>query len=370
LRKQKVMATAEEGGQEVAREAVWEDVGEGRMWVSRRRWEICVVLATNRGSQVQFVLICSEAWALSLFSLVTFSRPLVLSLLLKVEYRHTCTPCFALLIHEFRMARNSRSSKSRRSKPRPPKMGRKWTQDDLLAYNIKIDYQDLTTFFGVTELPPPNVVNDVLTAHDVAASNDESANHMLVYMKYMTTVDIDTGTLNFVRPLFELLKYAEGEQQRSLFLWTNLRYMSSPGRPPQVDACVIDHSQYEAMILVVKVDRHLRGFDAEARLISDAIAAFHNDNNMRAKRFGTNPLASKVMPGIVMDGTMPTFYKIPITAELVRAVESGERPEQETVVHAYVPEVPTKVPRPEEGMKPLDNRYIILSCYDAFKKFM
>jgi hypothetical protein len=76
------------------------------------------------------------------------------------------------------------------------------------------------------------------------------------------------------------------------------------------------------------------------------------------------------MPGIVMNGIMPTFYKIPITAELVTAVEPGkepgENPEQETVVYAYLPEVP----RPEEGMRPLDNRYIILSCFEAFKQFL
>ena len=62
----------------------------------------------------------------------------------------------------------------------------------------------------------------------------------------------------------------------------------------------------------------------------------------RVKYRGTDPLTSKVMLGIVMDGTMPMFYKIPITAELVRAVETGKQPEQETVVHAYVPasEVP------------------------------
>ena len=87
---------------------------------------------------------------------------------------------------------------------------------------------------------------------------------------------------------------------------------------------------------------------------------------MRVKRLGTNPLTSKVMPGIVMDGTMPTFYKIPITLELVTAVESGECLEQETIVYAYRPEVP----RPEEGMKPVDNLYIILSCSEAFRNFL
>jgi hypothetical protein len=87
---------------------------------------------------------------------------------------------------------------------------------------------------------------------------------------------------------------------------------------------------------------------------------------MRVKHLGTEPLTSKVMPGIVMDGTMPTFYKIPITPELVTAVESGEHPEEDTIVHAYRPEVP----RAEEGMRPLENRSIILSCFGAFRQYL
>ena len=64
---------------------------------------------------------------------------------------------------------------------------------------------------------------------------------------------------------------------------------------------------------------------------------------MRVKRLGsTEPLSGKVILGMVMDGTMPTFYKISITPELVRAVESGEQPEQETVIHAYLPDRGTK----------------------------
>ena len=80
------------------------------------------------------------------------------------------------------------------------------------------------------------------------------------------------------------------------------------------------------------MDRHSRGFDPETRLISDTIAAFHNDNIRRVKHLDTNPLTSKVMPGIVMDGTMLTFYKIPVTPELVTAIGSGEPPEQETEI--------------------------------------
>jgi hypothetical protein len=267
------------------------------------------------------------------------------------------------------MARNSRLSKSRRSKSRPAKMGRTWTQDDVLAYNIKIVYQDLTTFFGVTDLPPPDVEGDAVTAQDHATATDSGVRTMLIHMRKVIDPDPDPHnryykTISFVIPLFNVIRYDDVIRRKSTVLGPGLRYLASQGRPPVVDICISDDSG--AIILVVKVDRPSRGFDPEPRLISDSIAAFHNDNIRRVKHLGTNPLASKVMPGIVMHGTIPTFYKIPVTPELVRAVESSERPEQETVVYAYHPEVP----RPEEGMKPLDNRYIILSCFEAFKQFM
>ena len=112
------------------------------------------------------------------------------------------------------------------------------------------------------------------------------------------------------------------------------------------------------------MDRHSRGFDPEPRLISDTIAAFHKRQREAREASGIGLLASKIMSGIVMDDSMPTFYRILVAPELVSAVESGERPEQETVVHAYRPEVP----RPEEGITPLDSRYIILSCYETLRQ--
>ena len=202
-------------------------------------------------------------------------------------------------------------------------MGRKWTQDDVLAYKIKVIYQDLTTFFGMTDLPPPDVASarDALTAQDVATTNDSRTCAMLSHMKRVKDPDNrEPATIDFVRELFTLLRYPHVSRKSSMAMRPKLTYMASQGSPPEVDICIMDGSK--AIILVVKVDRHSPGFDPEPRLISDAIAAFHNDNIRRVKHLGTNPLISKVMPGIVMDGTMPTFYKIPVTAELVRAVDT------------------------------------------------
>jgi hypothetical protein len=268
------------------------------------------------------------------------------------------------------MARRSRFSKSR-SKSRPSKMGRKWTQDDLLAYNIKVVHEDLETFFGVMNLPPPNIENDPLAAQRIAFKTDYFISLMLSDINNpMLPDNRASSTATFASDLldFNLLGYAAVEPERYTLLWPNLSYLETQGRPPQPDICVVDSTR--TVLLVARVDRHSHGSDPEPRLISDAIAAFHNSNIMRVKRLGIDPITSKIMPGIVMDGTMPTFYKVPITPELVTAVESGKKPDQETIVHVYRPEVR----RPEEGMlaamKPLDNRSIILSCYEAFKQFL
>ena len=73
------------------------------------------------------------------------------------------------------------------------------------------------------------------------------------------------------------------------------------------------------------------------------------------------------MPGIVLVGTTPTFYKIPVTTSLVRHIAEGTYPPETTTVFAHVPDLPRPLRRYSEGMKPLDNRQAILRCYEAFK---
>ena len=71
-----------------------------------------------------------------------------------------------------------------------------------------------------------------------------------------------------------------------------------------------------------------------------------------------------------MIGTAPIFYKIRVTKGLADAVTYGFFPPLPTVVHFHVPAVPRPHHRLREGMKPLDNRHIILRCYEAFKRFI
>jgi hypothetical protein len=68
------------------------------------------------------------------------------------------------------------------------------------------------------------------------------------------------------------------------------------------------------------------------------------------------------MPGIVMAGTSPSFFKIPITQTLLTHIAHGTCPQEETQVTFY-----PALPDHSGGMKPLDNRLEILRCFEAFK---
>ena len=76
-----------------------------------------------------------------------------------------------------------------------------------------------------------------------------------------------------------------------------------------------------------------------------------------------------------MNGTVPVFYKIPVTRALADAVAQGVYPGHSTILHKFV----TPVPLPEkwdnsvyckQGMVPLESRLAIFRCYEAFKKFV
>jgi hypothetical protein len=64
-------------------------------------------------------------------------------------------------------------------------------QDDILAYKIKVVYQDLETFFGVTDLPPLNNIENPgslrrypFCAQDFANAKEPGTSSILRYMEY------------------------------------------------------------------------------------------------------------------------------------------------------------------------------------------
>lgn len=68
-----------------------------------------------------------------------------------------------------------------------------------------------------------------------------------------------------------------------------------------------------------------------------------------------------------MVGTAPTFFRVCVTERLLRALERGSYPDEETVVLKFVPPVPNIDDYLSFGMRPLENRRIVLQCFEGLK---
>jgi hypothetical protein len=104
----------------------------------------------------------------------------------------------------------------------------------------------------------------------------------------------------------------------------------------------------------------------QGQLVAEAIAAF-TQNNLRRKAVGRALVVAWNMPGIIMQGTCPTFYRINITQDLMNSVRMGQRPNVVTNLFRHMPMLPDL---PELGMIAPLNRRVILQCYEAFRGFV
>ncbi|OJA10227.1 hypothetical protein AZE42_11608 [Rhizopogon vesiculosus] len=130
---------------------------------------------------------------------------------------------------------------------------------------------------------------------------------------------------------------------------------------------VMDREDY---ILLVQEDKCYTGTspdEVEPQLIAEAIAAFY-DNNRRRRHIGIPTMPSKVFAGIIMCGTAPIFYKIPIIQKLVDAISYAQHPPNQIVVDRLIPPVPCQLQYTSEGMAPLENRRIVIQYLEAFKQ--
>ncbi|KAK0462365.1 uncharacterized protein EV420DRAFT_1761604 [Desarmillaria tabescens] len=203
---------------------------------------------------------------------------------------------------------------------RTAKSGSDWGRRELRAYNIVVEYQDATTFFGVDPLPQPPVAAEIL--HNVAAE-----------------VTADEGN-------YSLLRYMD--------LAMNL-----------VPAQEVARSRVDIPLFICGEQHHAKtDVYPEPQLIAEAIAASQANNDKRTRILGQDPIAHKIMPGITMTGTSPVFYKIPVTTELADSVSMGQYPPTRTVVHAHLPPVLRPARRLSEGFSKFVSQKSFLSTLD------
>jgi len=260
---------------------------------------------------------------------------------------------------------------------RRAKAGSDWNGIDLAAYNIRVEFQDATTFFETPRLPDP-----ILTAEEVlevTRAEKTTTDDGYVLLRALEEAAMDptqneeSAVHDFAVELFRACGYTGMGRlvrtRKDILFLTCGEYKYA-----KADACILNDKD-EVILLVHEHKSHFDNaflFDPEAQLIAKAIAAFAEIRYW--ERSCPSPRRQfKIIPGIIFLGTSPTFYKIPISDSLVTAVERGQYPKQETVILAHRPAVLPSASAYRycyRGMIPLDIRRVILSCFEAFKRFV
>jgi len=253
---------------------------------------------------------------------------------------------------------------------RTAKSGSDWTVNELDAYNITIVPQNSSTFFGRDILPLPNHHLDLTERLTADEMENEDSYQVVRYMDLaMDPIPGEESAVDdFAMHLLRTMGYAGRAIGRDLRSRKDIPFLiCGEWKHAKTDVCVIDRR--EILLLVQEDKRHKEPGDPYPQLIAEAIAAVQSNNRMRIQ-LGLEALDFKVMAGIVMIGTSPTFFKIPVTRDLMAAVQRGQYPDTPTVVAMHQPQLPRALRRLSEGMRPLDNRRVIVACLEAFKQFV
>lgn len=219
------------------------------------------------------------------------------------------------------------------------KSGSHWTHNDLVAYNIEVQIEpNGLAFFEVDGLPEPHVPGDemlMLTALEAEDVPDGATYDTLAVMGL--AMNPRQGEESAVDDFAVLLLRLLGYNTRGTAL----------------------HTRQDIELMICGLSMHAK-----------TDCAFCGIEQRSIMRNVEPRLQDSVIPGILMIGTSPIFYRIRVTRELDDAVRFGTCPANPTLVHYHLSPLPLPERRLSEGMKPLDNRHTILQCYEAFKRFV
>lgn len=182
---------------------------------------------------------------------------------------------------------------------RSAKSGSDWTRAELDAYNITISDQDAANFFGLSALPQPTIDQELLQIQDANLMvNEKNAELINLLDLAMLPGSEESAVVDFTVELFKTLGYvrrhrvARTRKDIPLLICREQRHAKT-------DACIIDRSQNNIMMLVQE-DKRFSGSEtatavAEAQLVAGAIAAFSYNNEVTSTA-GLPVHASRVCP--------------------------------------------------------------------------
>ena len=246
------------------------------------------------------------------------------------------------------------------SLPRTAKPGDEWTQNELDAYRIEVEQRDAGSFFGTEALPEPDSRPDFLTVRSRSGSPDldKALDTLLWRMEEVIRPTEEGGSVvDLVDDLLEMMHFTG--HKLYLARWEALTFLiGGVVQTAHMDVAILNDEGVYMFVQEDKVVADEARVTAEARLVAAAIAAYQRDTAQTGSR------REMGFPGIVMAGTCPIFYKIPVTNDLNMAVRIASYPKAATVVEKFEP----PVSRPgRKALLELDDRRVIARCFEALK---
>ncbi|KAH9012853.1 hypothetical protein EDB83DRAFT_323952 [Lactarius deliciosus] len=254
---------------------------------------------------------------------------------------------------------------------RSTKPGSDWKSNELLAYNITVTSQDIATFFGNPTLPQSSLHQVILEneTYPPGGIADRGDRNFFFYLGPAMKIPPAEGAVEeFAAHLLGLLGYDDVVAGGYICRQKHIPLFMCGGYTHTKSSVCVANRNAEIFLLVQKQEEK-EGVDPEAQLIAQAIAAFQYNNRLLL-RIGKAPIRVKAIPGIIILGTTPTFYKITVTQDLVDAIETSQYPANPTTVHRLVPPVDDLDGLGRDGMQPLNNRTVILGLFEAFRQFV
>ncbi|KAJ8516010.1 hypothetical protein ONZ45_g6623 [Pleurotus djamor] len=244
---------------------------------------------------------------------------------------------------------------------RTPKSGDQWTQHDLAAFRIRVKDVDAETFFGRLDLPQSSVPAAILAE----PSADNNAEHRRFFRYLKAAMQGEKSAVDdFAVVLLRFLGY-EGEDCMIRRRKEMGFVMGKEKVDATADLTIVDDTY--CYLVVQENGRVDSPDDPEAQLIAKSVAAFHWNALQRRYNATKPPLERQVIPGITLAGTSPIFYLTTVTKHLLNNLGSLQYPIEETIVLRFIPSVPSPQSYATMGISTVENRRIVLRCFEAFK---
>ena len=249
---------------------------------------------------------------------------------------------------------------------RSAKSGNDWSTNELLAYNITVQRQDVINFFGHELGSIDHLDSNLFSSADptIAVDFSQETYRFLAYLDLASRAN--AGQESAIDDLARSVLEVTGFDQRGTILRTRydipFTICGDIHRAARSDVCLVHLNSM--ILLVVQEDKTtFSPNNPEPQIVAEAIATFQHNNRKRAD-LNLPQLDLMTVPCITMVGTRPFFYQIPVTQQLSDCVATGQFPSQPTVARRCAP--PARR-RASEGMEVPDYRRIALQYYDAFR---